>query len=196
MLHKPCILIIDDDPGLRKTLSDILRFKGYETIEAGDGTAGLSLLLKNDVNLVLIDLGLPDIPGLDVLDRVKAESPLTEAIILTGNASLDTAIQAANIGAFSYLVKPYDIDQLMLLVKRAIEKQQSREALQESEERFRKIFKDGPLGMAIVGLDFRHLKVNSMLSRMTGYTEEEFGLLKFTDIADRKSTRLNSSHVR
>lgn len=182
MLDKPCILIIDDDPSLRKTLSDILRVKGYEAIEAGNGTEGLFLLRNNDVNLVLIDLGLPDIPGIDVLDRVIADSPLTDAIILTGTASLDSAIQATNKGAFSYLVKPCEIDQLLLHIRHAIQKQQSREALRESEERFRKIFSDGPLGMAVIGLDFRFTKVNSMLCRMTEYSEEELSLLKFANI--------------
>jgi diguanylate cyclase (GGDEF)-like protein/PAS domain S-box-containing protein len=183
MSDKPCILIIDDDAAFRKTLTDILRVKGYEAIAAGDGTKGLSLMWQNDVNLVLIDLALPDVSGLIVLDRVMVDFPATEAIILTGNATLDSAIHAANRGAFSYLVKPYQIEQLLLLIKRAIEKQQSRQALQESEERFRKIFKDGPLGMAVVGLDYSYVKVNNMLCRITGYTEEEFGLLHYADIA-------------
>lgn len=64
---KPYILIIDDDPSLRKTLSDILRVKGYEAAAARDGNEGLTLLKERFVNLVLIDLGLPDISGLEVL---------------------------------------------------------------------------------------------------------------------------------
>ncbi|MCM2359631.1 MAG: EAL domain-containing protein [Geobacteraceae bacterium] len=124
------ILIIDDDPNLRKTLADILRVKGYETLAAGDGGEGFALLRQHAVSLVLIDLGLPDIPGLDVLDRVKADYPATEAIILTGNATLDSAIEATNRGAFSYLVKPYAIEQLMLHIRRAIEKQQAQEQLE------------------------------------------------------------------
>jgi diguanylate cyclase (GGDEF)-like protein len=123
------ILIIDDDPGLRKTLTDILRVKGFETLAAGDGGEGLGLLGKNAVNLVLIDLGLPDISGLEVLERIKTEHPATEAIILTGNATLDSAIEATNRGAFSYLLKPYDMEQLMLQVRRAMEKQQAQQEI-------------------------------------------------------------------
>jgi response regulator RpfG family c-di-GMP phosphodiesterase len=74
---------------------------------------------------VIIDLGLPDISGLEVLNKVKAEFPFTEAIILTGNASLESAIEATNKGAFSYLLKPYDIEGLMLHIRRALEKQQA-----------------------------------------------------------------------
>ncbi|MBK5275774.1 MAG: EAL domain-containing protein [Desulfuromonadales bacterium] len=128
-MDKTTILIIDDDPGLRKTLADILRVKGYETLVAGNGGEGLALLGEKAVNLVLIDLGLPDIPGLDVLARVRTEHPSTEAIILTGNATLESAIEATNRGAFSYLIKPYEMEQLMLQIRRAIEKQQAREAL-------------------------------------------------------------------
>lgn len=124
-MERPRILIIDDDPNLRKTLSDILRAKGYETLAAGNGGEGLALLGKNSFNLVLIDLGLPDISGLEVLERAKADSPATEAIILTGQATLDSAVEATNRGAFSYLQKPYDIEQLMLHIRRAIEKEEA-----------------------------------------------------------------------
>ena len=124
-MDKPRILIIDDDPNLRKTLTDILRIKGYETLTAEDGEKGLAVLRENRVNLVLVDLGLPDIPGLEVLARIKAYSPLTGAIVLTGQATIDSAVEATNRGAFSYLVKPYEIDQLINHIKRALEKQQA-----------------------------------------------------------------------
>ena len=128
-MDKPCILIIDDDPSLRKTLTDILTFKGYATLAAKDGAEGLSLLHKNVVDLALIDLGLPDMPGLEVLDTIKATHSFIEAIILTGKATLDSAIEATNRGAFSYLVKPYEIDRLLLQIKRAIEKQQAQKKI-------------------------------------------------------------------
>jgi len=124
-MEKVVILIIDDDPSLRKTLADILKFKGYATLAAKDGAEGLACMQKNTVNLALIDLGLPDISGFDVLSRIKADHPSTAVIILTGNATVESAIEATNRGAFSYLVKPYEIEQLMLQIKRAIEKQQA-----------------------------------------------------------------------
>ncbi len=128
-MDKPCILIIDDDPIQRKTLADILRVKGYETLAARDGTEGLALMERNGVNLALIDLGLPDMSGMTVLERIKADHPSTEAIILTGNATLDSAIEATDRGAFSYLVKPYEIDRLILNARRALEKQQAEEKI-------------------------------------------------------------------
>ena len=128
-MDRPRILIIDDDPGLRRTLGDILRGKGYDLLIAESGAQGLALLAQESADLVLIDLGLPDMPGLEVLDRVKAAHPSIEAIILTGNATLDSAIEATNRGAFSYLLKPYAIDPLLLQIRRAIEKQQTREKM-------------------------------------------------------------------
>lgn len=123
------ILIIDDDPGIRKTLADILRAKGYETLSAKDGLEGLALLREEPFDLVLIDLKLPDISGLEVLEKVRVGCPSTEAIILTGNATLDSAIEATNQGAFSYLQKPYDMEQLLLFIRRAVEKQQADEEI-------------------------------------------------------------------
>jgi len=127
-MDKPHILIIDDDDNLRKTLADILRVKGYEPLTAKYGTEGLALLRNSShdgVQVVLIDLKLPDISGLDVLHRVRSDHPAVESIILTGNASLESAIEATNKGAFSYIQKPYDIDQLLLHIRHAVEKRES-----------------------------------------------------------------------
>ena len=181
-MNKARILVIDDDPVLRRSLTDILKVKGYEVLAARDGAEGLALLGASAVHLVFIDLGLPDVPGLDVLKRVRADYPATAAIILTGNATLESALMATDMGAFSYLAKPYEIDQLLLQARRAIEKQQAQAALRQSEERFRKIFELGPLGMGIVGLDYRFIQVNRMLCEMVGYPEEELVALKVTDI--------------
>ena len=91
-------LIIDDDPNIRVTLSDILKIKGYEPYTAKNGAEGLAFLKQSSVNLAMIDLGLPDMSGLELLSKIKANSPFLEAIILTGNASLESAIEATNMG--------------------------------------------------------------------------------------------------
>jgi len=133
------ILVVDDDPNIRKILDDTLKRKGYQILTARDGTEALTKLKKDTVELVLSDLQLPDISGLEVLQRVKADYPLTEVIILTGNASLDSAIESTNMGAFSYLQKPYEMDQLLLHIKRAIEKQQAEEKILKHTIELKKI---------------------------------------------------------
>jgi DNA-binding response OmpR family regulator len=123
------ILVVDDDPNLRKTLADILRVKGYETAIAGTGAEAIAAAEQGDISLALIDLMLPDMPGLEVMARIKAMSPMTEAIILTGNASMDTAIEATRQGAFSYLLKPYQMDDLLRNIKHGVERQQAKEEI-------------------------------------------------------------------
>ncbi len=129
MIEKAGILIIDDDNNERKTLSDILSAKGYETFTAGEGREGIEAAACHDINVALIDLKLPDLPGLDVLAEIKRCSPSVEAIVLTGHATLDAAIEATNRGAFSFLRKPYEIEQLLLHIRRAVEKRTSEERM-------------------------------------------------------------------
>jgi len=130
-MEKISILIIDDDRALVKTLADILTLKGFGIKAATHGLEGLAAMGEDPANLALVDIGLPDISGIDVLKRIKADYPSTEVIILTGNATLDSAIEATNRGAFSFLVKPYDIEQLTLQIRRAIEKQQTEDAIRK-----------------------------------------------------------------
>ena len=197
-MDNPRILIIDDDSNLRKTLVDILRLRGFEPMAAGNGSEGLALMREKPFNLALIDLGLPDISGIEVLKKIKADWPATEIIILTGKATMDSAIEAANRGAFSYLVKPYEIEQLMLNILRAMEKQRAENSLRKSEERFRKIFEESPMGMAITDCSNRFIKVNEMLCRMLAYPEAELIALTLTDIchvADMEDNLKNMQHL-
>ncbi len=123
------ILVVDDDPNLRKTLADILKVKGYETVVAANGAEAIAAAEKGPVTLALIDLMLPDMPGLEVMAHIKAISPLTEAIILTGHASMDSAIEATRQGAYSYLLKPYQMDELLQRVRHGVERHQAQEEI-------------------------------------------------------------------
>ncbi len=125
----PKILVVDDDPNVRKTLSDILRLKGYEVAGAENGALAIAEAQRAFTNVALIDLRLPDISGIEVMEKIKTGSPLTEAIILTGHASLDTAVEATNKGAFSYLLKPYEIEKLLRHIHRALDRQQAQQEI-------------------------------------------------------------------
>lgn len=129
MKAKTKILVVDDDPNLRKTLSDILKIKGYDTAVAATGAEAVAAAGQGTFSLALIDLMLPDMPGLEVMARIKAISPLTEAIILTGHASMDTAIEATRQGAYSYLLKPYQMDELLRNIRHGVERQQAQEEI-------------------------------------------------------------------
>lgn len=173
-MDNPRILIIDDDPNLRKTLCDILRLRDFDPFSAGNGIEGLAMFRDAPFNLALIDLGLPDISGIDLLRRIKSDYPQTEIIILTGKASMDSAIEAANCGAFSYLVKPYEIEQLILNIVRAMEKQQAEQALRDSEERFRLISESINEVFWIADVDLKQMiYVSPGYERVWGHPTEE-----------------------
>ena len=116
------ILIIDDDPNICKVLSDILRLKGYICVIAHTAREAIENVKKEDIDLAIIDLKLPDELGINVLKEIKEISPRTEAIILTAYASLPTAIKALDYGAFSYIEKPYNTEHLLNIIKRALER--------------------------------------------------------------------------
>jgi len=129
MKQKTKILVVDDDANLRKTLADILRIEGYEIAVAANGAEAIAAAEREIFSLALIDLILPDMGGLEVMAHIKAISPLTEAIILTGSASMDTAIKATGQGAFSYLLKPYQMDGLLWNISQGVERQQAHEEI-------------------------------------------------------------------
>lgn len=126
---KEKILVVDDDPHIRKTLADILKVKGYEAAIAGTGAEAIAAAEQGDISLALIDLILPDMPGLEVMAFIRMISPFTEIIILTGHASLDTAIKATGQGAFSYRIKPYNMDELLQDIRHGVERRQAKEEI-------------------------------------------------------------------
>ncbi|MGB8212421.1 MAG: PAS domain S-box protein [Anaerolineales bacterium] len=183
MEQKPVhILIVDDDPSLRTTLHDILLAKGFAPVQAATGSAALARAAEQDIDVALIDLQLEDISGLDLLRALKTNSPGSECILLTGHASQGSAIEAINAGAYAYFQKPCDVDQLVLSIQRAGEKKAAEETLQESEERFRKVFDNGPMGMALSDKSYRFVQANPSFCQMLGYSEQELTSLSFKDI--------------
>ncbi len=117
------ILIIDDDPNARKTLGKILKAKGFEIEEAGTGSEAIAACGSKFFNLALIDVRLPDTSGLEVLKAVRGINEDTVAIMMTGYASLDSSIEAMNKGAFSFFTKPVNMEQALIIIEKALEKQ-------------------------------------------------------------------------
>jgi two-component system, sensor histidine kinase and response regulator len=141
-MEKPAVAVIDDDPNIGKTLADILEANGYDPFVAHDGAGGIALMKRKSIDVALIDLGLPDMSGLEVLDAVKADSPAAEVIILTGHASLDSAIRATNAGAFSYLMKPCEVDQLLLHIRHAVMKRDASEKIRQYREHLEELVRE------------------------------------------------------
>jgi len=117
------ILVVDDEEGLREFLSQALLGAGHVVETACDGEEALALLAKQGFDLVLTDLKMPGVDGLEVLRRVRADQPETEVVVLTAHGSVETAVEAMRLGAFDFLQKPFSgPDELRLLAERALER--------------------------------------------------------------------------
>jgi DNA-binding NtrC family response regulator len=117
----PSILVIDDKENVRKMLSKTLETEGYEVETAEDGAVGWEKAKEKRYDLVLTDLKLPKMDGLEVLSKVKESDPGIAVIVMTAYGTVETAVQAMKEGAFDYLAKPFDPDHLNVLIKRALE---------------------------------------------------------------------------
>ncbi|MCJ7579819.1 MAG: sigma-54 dependent transcriptional regulator [Candidatus Aminicenantes bacterium] len=120
MIKKGNILIIDDDETILDSCSQSLIKVGYSVKEAKDGAEGLNLYHRESFHVVLLDLKLPGIDGLGVLSKIHEETPETPVIIITGYASIESAVEAMRIGAFDYLAKPFSPRDLRFMVDRAL----------------------------------------------------------------------------
>lgn len=115
------LLIIDDEKNIREGLGANFELEGYTVKLAENGEEGLKLISKGDIDLVITDLRMPGISGEEVLRRVTTETPGIPVIVLTGHGSIDAAVDAMRNGAYDFLTKPLNLDQLSMIVKRALE---------------------------------------------------------------------------
>ncbi|MGD0158875.1 MAG: response regulator [Candidatus Bathyarchaeia archaeon] len=114
------VLVVDDDAAVRKTLSSILSLEGYVVETRENGKQALKAVEEEVFDVALIDIQLPDIKGVDLLCKLKAKQPRMIRIIITGYPSVDNAIKAINEGADGYVLKPFDPQQLLETVRKAL----------------------------------------------------------------------------
>jgi len=119
------VLVVDDEPLIRWSLVNRLKEEGYQTVEAGTASDAVAKH-RDGVDLVLLDFALPDANGLSVLKQIKSTDPDTLVIMLTANTEVGVAVEAMKSGAFHYANKPFDLDEVMLLVEKALETTQLR----------------------------------------------------------------------
>ena len=122
------ILIVDDEIGILESLSGILQDEGYSTITASNGNEAIKNFQDNDINLVLLDVQLPDINGVEVLRKIKEIEPDIPVIMISGKATIRIAVDSTKLGAYDFIEKPFSpeekIDKMLLTIKQAIERQQ------------------------------------------------------------------------
>lgn len=116
-MEKPLILVVDDDAFFRTFCTDVLRGQGYAVRSASTGREALEVVAAGEVALVLADIYMPELTGLELLETVKAQNPSTDVVIMTGYASIDTAVRALKQGAADYLRKPFASEELAAVVE-------------------------------------------------------------------------------
>ena len=157
MSNPPKILIIDDEPFLCEYLEEILTSHGYEIESGNDGRQALNCVIRTHFDVVLLDIGLPDMSGFEAMAQIHRQSPDTLVIMITGDATIESAVEALKSGAYNYLRKPFQATELLKTIKNALdykrlqeERKQSEKALRESEERFRALVENSLIGICIV----------------------------------------------
>ena len=118
------ILIIDDERFIRSSLREILEYENYEVIEAQDGAVGLQKIKDEEVDLVLCDVKMPILDGMDVLDQVRQMDRSPQFIMISAHGTIETAVEATKKGAFDFISKPPDLNRLLLTVRNALDKKQ------------------------------------------------------------------------
>jgi DNA-binding NtrC family response regulator len=116
------ILIVDDEEKVRKYLARLLLKRGFIVSTVCDGNEALQFLQTQDVDIVLLDVLMPGPSGLDTLPKIKGLRPLTEVLMLTGNASVECGVEGIRRGAFDYLLKPADLNTLLERIQRAMDR--------------------------------------------------------------------------
>ncbi|OON67028.1 sigma-54-dependent transcriptional regulator [Hymenobacter sp. CRA2] len=118
----PRILIIDDEKAIRYTLKEILEFENYTVDQAEDGPAGLDMLIKDKYDVVLCDVKMPKMDGLEVLERAQKISPDTAFIMVSAHGNIEMAVDATKKGAFDFIPKPPDLNRLLVTVRNALDR--------------------------------------------------------------------------
>jgi two-component system, NtrC family, nitrogen regulation response regulator NtrX len=118
------ILIIDDEKAIRKTLSEILSYEGYKIDEAGDGEEGLKKLKEKEFDVVLCDIKMPKVDGIEFLEKSREINADTPIIMISGHGTIETAVEAVKKGAYDYISKPPDLNRLLITIRNAMDKNQ------------------------------------------------------------------------
>ena len=116
------ILLIDDEASIRRTLKEILEFEKYQVLEAPDGFSAIDIFKKSSIDIVLLDIKMPKMDGLEVLDFLQEINPEVPVIMISGHGNIDTAVEAVKKGAFDYISKPPDLNRLLITLRNAQER--------------------------------------------------------------------------
>ena len=121
-MKKKKILVVDDEQDVRETLESVLAKLDYDPLVAAGGKEALDIIRKNKIDIVLSDLYMPEMDGIELLKRVKTENRNIVFLMITAHPTIETAVDAIKKGAYDYLTKPFHIDEVKMKLNRALEK--------------------------------------------------------------------------
>jgi PAS domain S-box-containing protein len=178
--HGSSVLIVEDDPDLSLALDDYLQHEGYSVRSVASGRQALQEAEEHSFGAVVLDLGLPDLSGFAVLRGLEEMDPLLPVIILTASIQEQYTVEALRRGAFAYITKPYNRDELRILLRQAVDVRRLvnkmrhvEKALYAKEEQFRQVVQTAPDGIVLADGDGRVVSWNTAAERLFGYTERE-----------------------
>jgi PAS domain S-box-containing protein len=194
MEGKTSILIVDDDEFICKSLKTIFTKQGYETEAVTNGRGAIERAKGRFFNLALLDIKLPDMEGTELLSPLKDMHPDMAVIIITGYASLESAVEALNEGASAYVTKPLKKDVLLATARGCLEKQQlaadklaAEQALRENEQRYRMLVETMNDGLGLINRNGVFTYLNDKHCQMLGYSRDEIIGHSITDFLDESS---------
>jgi len=157
------VLVVDDEPGMRDFLEIMLRKDGYEVDTASDGAEAIDRIERKMFDLAVVDIQMPVMNGIDVLQKINEKSPETTVIMITAYASHETAIDAMKLGAYDYITKPFKIDEIKLVIKKSLEKKR----LERENSRLKKELETKYGFGNIIGRSPEIVKVFEMIKRVS-----------------------------
>jgi len=119
---KKSILVVDDDDTLRKTMSRLFEKKGFTVNTAGTGREGLNKIREMFYDLIILDIRMPEMDGIEVLEKIMELKPETTVVMISGHGNIETAVEAIKKGAFDFIVKPLDLNRLLITIRNAGDK--------------------------------------------------------------------------
>ena len=174
------ILVVEDDPDIVIGLRDLLQHDGYAVTVAGSCASAIALIHAQHFNAILLDLGLPDGDGVDVLKEVQQHDPSLPVIIVTAHIAAERTVGALTKGAFAYLTKPYNREELRQTIQRAIgvkelavKAKRAEQSVAEHEDRFRSLVESATDAIILADGEGTIVSWNSAASRMFGHSAEE-----------------------
>ena len=116
------LLIIDDEKSIRKTLREILEYEKFIVDDAEDGIRGLELLKKNHYDVVLCDIKMPKMDGMEVLEKIQKITSDTPVVMISGHGNIETAVESIKKGAYDFIQKPLDLNRILVTIRNAMDK--------------------------------------------------------------------------